>query len=213
MNHRAVFIISTILLTGFLFEFCLGQEKNNIPLYYKAEDSFWQFGKKEPPNPLRAALLSSVFPGLGQIYNQRSVLPYIGDTKYGGIAYAIALYASFAGIIYMIDLQGSRYKEVRTSYIQNKNFEYENRINKASNIENANTTDEQIIDRQNFYRQERDRWVAGLFLFYIFFNVIEAYVTAELYDFNVNRNLKFDLGFLPSMDQQGYAININYTLD
>lgn len=190
-----------------------GYGQENRALLAAKKPPLWR-SAGEAPNPMRATLLSTILPGLGQLYNGRSVLPYVGNTPYGGIAYAAALYASFAGIIYMINLQGGRYNEIRKSYLAFENFDRKLTATGIQDIRYLSYDKTQLVDSQNFYRQERDRWIAGLIVFYIFFNVVEAYVTAELYGFNVSRNLDFGINIWPGENQsEQYALQINYTID
>jgi hypothetical protein len=109
----------------------------------------------------KAVLLSALLPGLGQIYTKSYwKLPIIWGL--GGY------------YIYGWITNNNRYRDYRDQYLQSL----------ASSTEG----DLEIRSLRDFYRNQRDSYAWYFGVLYLA-NLIDAYVTASLYDFDVSDNL------------------------
>jgi hypothetical protein len=113
-------------------------------------------------SPLEAVLLSAALPGAGQVY--------LHQTWKVPIIYALA-----GGFLYGALIQNFRYHEMIDS------------INARQAL--GDTADilyaQHFVGPREFYRNDRDKWWIYLGLAYIA-NVLDAYVSANLYDFDVS---------------------------
>lgn len=133
----------------------------------------------------KAALFSAIIPGLGQAYNK----------KYWKMP---IVYAGFAGLGYAIYFNNKNYQRYLSSYkaeTDNNPFT----VNKDS-IYNASN----LIIIKDFYRRNRDLAGIGLVVFYAM-NIIDAYVDAELYYFDVSDKLSMQVR--PALIPTGYPGN------
>ncbi len=120
-------------------------------------------------SPLKAVLLSAALPGLGQFYNESYwKLPIV------------ALVGGYFG--YEILHQNSIFHDYRDQFV-------------ASQTPENQFGDQQILTLRNFYKDQRDRFIFYFGIFYVV-NLVDAYVDAHLYDFDVSDKIK--LGIEPS---------------
>jgi len=113
-------------------------------------------------SPLEAVLLSTVVPGLGQLYlGQAWKLPI--------------LYGIGGAFFYGVYIQNFRYHYTIDS-INNENARKNNRDSGLA-VQNAYV--------REFYRNDRDKWWIYLALTYVA-NILDAYIGANLYDFDVS---------------------------
>jgi hypothetical protein len=120
--------------------------------------------------PARAALYSTMLPGLGQIYNgEYWKLPII----YGGLA--------FTG--YLIDFNNKQYHRFRRAY----DILRDDDPNTVDEF-NGRFTDANLKYYRDSYRRSRDYAILFTVLVYVL-NIIDANVFAHLKDFDVNDNL------------------------
>ncbi len=138
----------------------------------------------DPLNPSRAAFYSAIFPGAGQIYNNRYwwQLPLI----YGGMATSIYFY---------ID-NNNEYKRFRTAFRQRKaglpdEFSDENGIPLIS--------DAGLESAQRQLRQNRDLSLLTTVLIYVL-QIVEASVTAHLIQFDDTDSLTLTPSALPNIN-------------
>jgi hypothetical protein len=142
----------------------------------------------DPLNPSRAAFYSAVFPGAGQIYNNRYwwQLPLI----YGGMA---------TSIYYYID-NNNEYNRVRTAFKRRK-------AGLPDEFSDANgnplISDAGLESAQKQLRQNRDLSLLTTVLIYIL-QIVEASVTAHLIQFDNTDSLTLTPSAMP---------NINYNED
>ena len=139
------------------------------------------------PNPTKAVLYSAIFPGLGQIYNRKYwKLPII----YGGVA----------GLVYAISWNGSKYGDYSKAYkgIMLLDDDYSSwsallgyGVN-ASDIVNNPSELQRYRDRfkrqKDMFRQNRDLAIIVSVGVYVLC-MIDAYVDAQLYDFDVSPDI------------------------
>ncbi|MCS7229613.1 MAG: DUF5683 domain-containing protein [Candidatus Kryptonium sp.] len=115
-------------------------------------------------SPTKAMLMSAVVPGLGQFYNESYwKIPII---------YGLAGY-----FIYEIRQNDKNYRYYRDLFVQS-----------------IKTTggDYRYKRLRDFYRDQRDLFGIYLFVLYIA-NIVDAYVDAHLYNFDVGENLSIQL--------------------
>ena len=118
-------------------------------------------------DPWKAVLYSSLLPGAGQVYNKSY--------------WKVPVIAGLGGyFIYGIVSNNNKYLDYKSEY-QNSQTEQ----NPAGNP--------QLQYLREFYRDERDNFIVYSLILYLI-NIIDAYVDAQLYDFDVSDKVKF--GFL-----------------
>ncbi|MEN8137287.1 MAG: DUF5683 domain-containing protein [Bacteroidota bacterium] len=118
--------------------------------------------------PSTAALYSAVFPGLGQIYNE----------KYWKVP---LVFAAFAGGIYAINWNQENYNVFLEAYrirLSGGDDDYKNILPQES----------QLIAWMDHYRNQRDLSILIMIGIYAF-NILDAYVDAHLINFNISNDL------------------------
>lgn len=131
------------------------------------------------PNPTKATWLALVFPGGGQIYNRKYwKLPII----YGG----------FAGCAYALSWNGKMYKDYSQAYMDimdnNPNTNsFEDLLPPNSNYDTEQLK-EVLRKRKDTYRRYRDLSIFAFIGVYLI-SVIDAYVDAELSNFDITPDL------------------------
>lgn len=120
-------------------------------------------------SPSKAAMLSSTFPGMGQVYNK----------KYWKVP---IVYAAMGAAVYAIIWNQDQYKIYEQAF-------YSQIDNDQSNDQFAGVYDQrQLIELQNFYRQQRDlSIILGAVAYGL--NVLDAYVDAHLFYYDVSDDL------------------------
>jgi hypothetical protein len=125
-------------------------------------------------SPKKAALLSAVLPGTGQIYNK----------KYWK---APIVYAGFAGLAYSFQFNQSRYVKYRDALkfrIDDDSTTTDNYIGIYS--------DDQLTTLYKYYHRYRDLTVVGGLALYLL-NIVDAAVDAHLFTFNVSDDLSLNI--------------------
>ena len=162
---------------------------DSIPLTSKEIDRlFWK------PDPMRAVWLGAIVPGLGQIYNR----------SYWKVP---IVYGGFMGCIYGITWTNSQYVGYKNAY---RDIYYDIRDGKVSNDPSksyiAILPEGYTIDRmggssayqsrlkewQNKSRSNRDLSIAITAIFYAL-TLIDAYVDAQLFDFDISTDLSLNV--------------------
>lgn len=168
------------------------------------------------PNSTRAVLYSAAFPGLGQIYNRKYwKLPII----YGGymaFMYAITwnnqmyqdYYHAYMDImddaLNRPEADPSQWSDSWKVFISNG--QYENYIN--------NTTFQgQLKRRKDYYRRYRDLSIILTVGFYALC-MIDAYVDAELFDFDISPDLSMRIEplILPRTSVNQWSFGLSYCI-
>lgn len=131
------------------------------------------------PNPTKATWLAVVFPGGGQIYNRKYwKLPII----YGG----------FAGCAYALSWNGKMYKDYSQAYLDIMDSNPNTKSYEDLLPPNANYSEEQlkttIKNRKDMFRRYRDLSIFAFIGVYII-SIIDAYVDAELSNFDITPDL------------------------
>jgi hypothetical protein len=128
----------------------------------------------------KAALMSAVIPGLGQIHNK----------KYWKVP---IIYGGGLTLAYFIHQNNYYYQLYKDAYA--------NRLN-GSNAEDPYPalSNEDLSVHKDYYRRNRDLCYIFVGLLYVM-NIVDAYVDAQLKDFDVSDNLSIrtspDLQFIP----------------
>jgi hypothetical protein len=121
-------------------------------------------------SPTLALLMSAVVPGAGQVYN-------------GEWWKVPILYALLGGFGYGAYEQNQRYQEA----VGNLNIA----------LAEGNAGDEVRWRRsRDFYRDDRDKWIVYMGLTYVA-NLIDAYISAHLFDFDVSDPAPMPAGISP----------------
>lgn len=146
------------------------------------------------PDAMRAVWLGAICPGLGQIYNRSYwKLPIV--------------YGAFMGCGYAIKYTNGLYTDYKTAY---KELYYDNEAGTISSdphtsyiailpegydIERMGGVDRYINtlkNRQNVYRRYRDLSIVATIAVYAL-SLIDAYVDAQLFDFDISEELSLDI--------------------
>jgi hypothetical protein len=124
-------------------------------------------------SPKKAALLSAVLPGAGQVYNR----------KY----WKVGIIAGGAGaLIYSLNYNNRNFGLFKSELIKRQQGLG------GLDADLGLYTDANLNELQDFYRRNRDLSVVGLALLYAL-NIIDANVDAHLYDFNVSDDLSMHI--------------------
>ena len=134
------------------------------------------------PNPQRALWLALVLPGAGQIYNR----------KYWKLP---IFYGGFMGCIYALSWNNTMYKDYSQAYLDimdnDPNTDSYNRfLHLGVEITDSNKSRyiELFRSRKDKYRRWRDMSIIAMVAVYAL-SVIDAYVDAELSEFDISKDL------------------------
>lgn len=140
---------------------------------------------KEPflPNPQKATWYAIVCPGLGQIYNRSYwKLPIV----YGGVL----------AFTYLISWNGRMYNDYRNAYfdISDDDPTTDSYLDFSPNYKGTPEEKQKLTNslktKTTSYRRARDLSIFGSVALYVV-SVIDAFVDAHLYDFEVSNDLSF----------------------
>ena len=139
------------------------------------------------PNPTRATWLAVIVPGLGQIYNRSYwKLPIV--------------YGAFMGCAYAISWNAGMYNDYKEAYrdiltdetlSDDPTRSYNAVLPPGYTIESMGGRSQYtstLNSRQNRYRRYRDISIAATVAVYVL-SIIDAYVDAQLFDFDISPNL------------------------
>lgn len=174
-------------------------------------DSITVITKKEPINdtintvvtikkgvshsPKKAALLSTILPGAGQVYNKKYwKLPII--------------YAGAAGLAYSFQFNQSRYVKYRDAY----KYRIDNDASTTDDYIGI-YSDDNLNTLQKYYHRYRDLTVIGFAALYAL-NIIDASVDAHLFTFDVSDNLsmKVEPTLINTVGMNNYTGGINFSM-
>ena len=117
----------------------------------------------------KIALQSAILPGLGQVSNH----------KYWKVP---IIYGGFAALVYFIDFNNKNYKDYKTAYL------YRNDNDSLTVDAFPNFTTDDIRVRKDYYRRNRDlSYILTAVLYSL--NIIDAYVDAQLRNFDISEDL------------------------
>ena len=119
------------------------------------------------PDPRKAAFLSAILPGMGQVYN-------------GSLWKVPLVYAGGAAFVYAVNFYNMRYSESLRSF---------RTIRYNPDVQKINNRDEAFYGRQvDFYRRQRDYMIILSAAFYGL-QIVEAYIDAHLQTFDLDDDL------------------------
>lgn len=148
-------------------------------------DAVVNFKDNQEHSPTKATILSTIFPGLGQVYNG----------KYWKVP---ILYGGFTAFGYAISFTGSEYKRYKTAY----NYATDNDPNTVDEF-NGKRSPDQLKSVRDYYRRNRDYAIIGCAALYVL-NIIDANVDASLYDYEIDDNLSVKIE--PTFVNDGYWV-------
>lgn len=203
LNHSAFFISLSLTLFFFSNSFSQNKESKIFPEYHQAftgienkamtskaldmiflpkpelEKKLYLSSasdtiKKKPGKPVfvmkkspwKAVLYSALLPGAGQFYNE----------SYWKIPVIVGLGSYF---VYGWIKNNNQYLDYKQQYANSQTPE-----NPNGNL--------QLENLREFYRDQRDNFIIYSSILYLI-NLIDAYVDAQLFDFNVSDKVKFGL--------------------
>jgi hypothetical protein len=159
---------------------------------FKNEIDTVMINVRDPGRPNRIALYAAILPGLGQIVNK----------KYWKLP---ILYGGAGTMMFYIDYNNKKYQQFRNAYLEQRSLpESLWKDPLAINVEQDNL--QRGID---FYRRNRDLLMILLAGIY-FIQIVDAYVDAQLMDFDISEDLTFRIQ--PGLMPDGYTTSINYGL-
>lgn len=133
------------------------------------------------PNPTKATWLALVIPGAGQIYNR----------KYWKLP---IFYGGFAGCAYALTWNGKMYRDYSTAYREAANGNWDSSsiqdLLPSGYLSRVSTTQltEVLRRRKDSYRRYRDLSIFAFIGVYLL-SVVDAYVDAELSNFDITPDL------------------------
>lgn len=180
MNHAIKYRAGTkaLLAAGFwLFA------SNLSPLYAQEskKDSL-----RPPHSSTKAIILSAVLPGTGQIYNK----------KYWKVP---IIYAGLGALIYSISFSNKNYHTYKDAYIARTDSD------PLTTDNYPRYTDDNLRSLFEYYRRNRDLSYILAGTVYVL-NILDAYVDAELFYFDVSDDLSINYSPFIMNSQQGNTI-------
>ena len=155
--------------------------------------------KRFIPDSNRSVWLAMVFPGAGQIYNRKYwKLPIV----YGG----------FVGCAYALNWNNKMYKDYSQAYLDIMDDDvntksYEDFLPPSYNIAGEEERFKEIFKkRKDAYRRQRDMSIFCFIGVYLL-SIIDAYVDAELSDFDITKDL--GLKVEPTLFNDGRSRDFN----
>ena len=147
-------------------------------------------------SPRKATIMSTLLPGLGQVYNK----------KYWKVP---VIYAGFGVMTYFIVTNTNEYINYKCAYIEKSNGDsagsYANLVKKysASNL----------LSAREYYRRNMEISILLTALWYIL-NIVDASVDAHLFTYNISKDLslKFEPALLPPSYGKNYMSGIKLSL-
>lgn len=146
----------------------------------------------DPGRPNRVALHAAILPGMGQIANK----------KYWKLP---ILYGGAGTILFYIDYNNKKYQQFRNAYLEQRSLP-ESLWKDPLTI---NISQDNLKRGIDFYRRNRDLLMILLAGVY-FIQIVDAYVDAQLMDFDISEDLTFRIQ--PGLMPDGYTASINYGL-
>jgi len=163
----------------FLFIFCF-----SLISFANAQDL------TEPiKSPKKAAILSSVLPGLGQIYNKRYwKVPII--------------YAGLLTSTYYINDNNIQYKRYKNAYLKR----LDNNPNNDDFVGEYSSGDLLIL--KDFYRRNREISILCFLGTYII-NILDASVDSHLFDYDISEDISLQIKPTSTANLNGLSLTLN----
>jgi hypothetical protein len=125
-------------------------------------------------SPRKAAVMSAIIPGLGQIYNE----------KYWKVG---VIYAGAGFLTYYFKRNIDSLKSYQSAYAARIDTSAATIDTKYTNLSNAS-----VLSNRNFHRRQRDIALLGFFGLYAL-QIIDANVDAHLREFEINKDLSMKI--------------------
>ncbi|MEO1255823.1 MAG: DUF5683 domain-containing protein [Bacteroidota bacterium] len=175
---RKIIVASFVAIASFSI---YAQENDSTVLvndstFINTEDDVEFFDQVSQLDPQRAALLSALFPGLGQVYNK----------QYWKVPIVLAGVLTFA---HFIDYNNKVYHGLRNAALLTSK-DLDNPYQSIISSESA------LIRNREVFRRNRDFLIILGSVFYVL-QIVDAHVSAHLDEFRVNDKLAF--GIEPSI--------------
>lgn len=187
-----------VILSGNLFsqvkDSIIYVDTSNIEQVAVQEDTIVFTSMEDSHSPVKAALYSSVLPGLGQGYNR----------KYWKIP---IVYASLATSGYFVWWFNHYYNEFRMAFLQYQKYGNEDYIVDNFDLPNyipGRSVDIQLSEGRDYYRRYRDL-NAIMFIGIYMLNIVDATVDAHFFNFDVSNELS--VNFEPMHLASVYGVN------
>lgn len=138
------------------------------------------------PSPTRAAWLSALFPGLGQVYNRRYWKLPIVIGAYVGLGYGCSWNNS------MLNDYTRAYRDIMDTDPTTKSYmDFFPPTTKEEDLDKTWLTNV-LKSRKDFYRRNRDLCIIAMVGMY-FIAMVDAYVDASLSHFDISPDLSMDI--------------------
>lgn len=200
-NRAATVVFFAILLFPALTVWAQAQQKTDSVATQNPIASAY---KDTVPKPKSVMIKSAIIPGWGQIVNHQ-------------IWKVPIIYAGLAGLsaygVYLTKL----YHEYRAAYynsLANSSTGYHNDQRYGPTVPSLAAQSQNALKYyRNYYRNRRDMAFLGVGLVYGL-NIVDAYVFAQLRDFDVSNNLSMSTAITPITNRayQGVAISFTFHL-
>lgn len=142
--------------------------------------------RQKTQSPAAATLMSAILPGSGQLYNK----------KYWKMP---IIYAGFSTLIYVADLNNTKYVKYRDEYEQMLLSQTDPAVTNPY----PGVAAEAIQNRRDKWRKYRDLNYIGMGLLYVL-NILDANVDANLLDYDVSDNLSMHFApYISPINKQG----------
>lgn len=173
---------SNPLENGYIERDSLGQTKvkpKTVPAYH---------------SPKTSALMSTIIPGLGQVYNK----------KYWKVP---VIYAGLGGLAYSINENQKKYRK----YIDAYKFRIDGDSLTIDNY--PKYSDDNLNTLQQYYKRFRNLSVIGFTLLYVM-NIVDASVDAHMFTFDVGDDLSFHIQptFLNIANAKNYTTGLSLNI-
>jgi hypothetical protein len=176
--HKFLCVISFLIFFTGIFKAHAGDEKDSLTIVAKKRAN-------------RAALMSAIIPGAGQVYNK----------KYWKVPIK---YAGGAVLYYFIKTNNDEYHKYKEAQVIRNDGDPE-----TIDDYDPQFTNEDLETRKDYYRRNRDLSYILAGTLYVL-NIVDAYVDSQLMDFDVSDNLSLkinpgihatnDLTMIPSLN-------------
>ncbi|GMN09344.1 DUF5683 domain-containing protein [Croceitalea sp. MTPC9] len=151
-----------------------------------------------PLAPSKAAFLSAILPGMGQIYNKRYWKTPI-------------VWAAIGTGIYTYSFNNTEYNRFRDAFKRRRagfiDDEFYDINGSGVVVDNPDVSDTALQDAQNRFQEQRDLALLITILLYAL-NVVDANVDAHLKQYNIDDKLSMD--FKPYLDYNQVTAQPNY---
>lgn len=181
------FLFLFILLTGICSLHLSAQEETPELLPYDSADLFTE---KSTLDPKKAAILSAVLPGMGQVYNKQ---PWKLPIIYGGLF----------SIGYFVNYNHQYFQSLRNAFIAETDGD-------PATINPFQLSSDALSSRVEQFRRDRDYLIIIGVITYLL-NVVDAHISAHLEEFAINDELS--LSFKPTFNNPpGGVTNAGFSI-